>query len=156
METLLTILCRVHGPVAGELIHKALINAENFASERTEVLADALEKTLAALCPAPCKNIDPAFWGTDDGQIVSAAEYYLYKDDLIHIKQAARLLFDVEEPTVTEINRLGRRISGGHLPVYHLPVSELKSRRKYSGGTTRGANKRMVRKSDVLRLKKGS
>lgn len=83
-----------------ETLYKAALDAPHAAerergSEFYNDVEAALDTVLVAICPPPCKMsmIDPAWWDTPAGEIISAAQYWLYADQLISPAEAARRVY---------------------------------------------------------------
>lgn len=95
------------------LLYKAALDASHAAgrdktSEFYGAVEHSLEVVLVTICPPPCKlsMIDPAWWDTAAGEIISAAQYWLYHDHLITTAEAARRIYgDALEKSLVGVER---------------------------------------------------
>lgn len=115
-------------------------------------IKSALASVLAALTSGG-RELGDAFWDSPAGQLVAAAQWYLYRHEAIMPTEAGRLFFEAEiaagklTDNAAKV-RIEKMIAAGKLAVYRRPDTAFIRRRK-EHQKTRGA--RYLRRSEVVK-----
>ncbi len=111
-----------------------------------DVLEEAVNEVVKALCPFPAVRISPWFWETHAGRIVAWAQWKLYGHEALTPSQAARLFWGLAGRR--ELNRVVKLIQHRKLTGYFNPTVIAKRHEQ----TGRTAHSTYVRRSQVLHL----
>lgn len=109
----------------------------------------AVNDAIAGICGPECE-IKESFWDSSSGQLIAAAQYWLYQDELISTSEAATILFGGKaERHLMAVRHLS---TAGELPRYRKPdmVLSRPPRRDVTGRSSRGW---LYRKSQVTALR---